>query len=189
MGLKSLFSRKKKNRRAVNQQTPINSRSPSLNSSRVVRIDEELEQVFKKFDVNGDGKISSSELGSMMGSLGHSVTDEELDSMIREVDSDGDGFIDLQEFIELNTKDVDYDEALENLKDAFQVFDVDKNGSISAEELQNVLKSLGEECTLDECKKMISGVDADGNGMICFDEFKVMMTIGSRFDSMEPKIE
>ncbi|CAL0323418.1 unnamed protein product [Lupinus luteus] len=39
----------------------------------------ELEQVFNKFDVNGDGKISSSELGSIMGSLGQHLSEEELD--------------------------------------------------------------------------------------------------------------
>ena len=42
----------------------------------------EREQVFKKFDVNGDGKISLSELGSVMGSLGHLATEEELEKMI-----------------------------------------------------------------------------------------------------------
>ena len=102
--------------------------------------------------------------------------------MIKEVDADGDGFIDLHEFIVLNTKDIDSDEVLENLKDAFSVFDIDKSGTISAEELQNVLQSLGEESSLAECKKMISGVDSDGDGMISFEEFKVMMMMGSRFD-------
>lgn len=114
--------------------------------------------------------------------------EEELRKMIKEVDSDGDGFIDLQEFIELNTKDVDSDEVMENLKDAFSVFDIDKNGSISADELQNVLRSLGEDCSLAECRKMICGVDANGDGMISFDEFKVMMMMGSRFDTSEPKV-
>ncbi|KAL3644726.1 putative calcium-binding protein cml25 [Castilleja foliolosa] len=190
MGLKELFRRK--SRKQPNQPisssdpTAINSRSSSLNGR--CRIEEELEQVFKKFDVNGDGKISASELGSIMGSLGHAVTDEELNIMIEEVDSDGDGFIDLQEFIELNTNDVGFEEVLQNLKDAFQVFDIDNNGAISAEELQNVLRSLGEECTMAECKKMISGVDTDGNGTINFDEFKVMMMKGSRFDAGENKV-
>ncbi|KAK6134298.1 hypothetical protein DH2020_031896 [Rehmannia glutinosa] len=193
MGLKELFNRKKKERGSTlaitsSHDTSINSRSPSLNYSRA-QIEEELEQVFNKFDVNGDGKISASELGSIMGSLGHPATEEELKTMIQEVDSDGDGFISLKEFVELNTKDIDYDEVLENLKDAFQVFDIDKNGSISAEELQDVLQSLGEECTLAECRKMISGVDSDGNGTISFDEFKVMMMTGSRFDARESNID
>lgn len=110
MGLKSLFKIKKKRvaKANYNDPTPVISRSSSINSR--ARIEEELEQVFKKFDVNGDGKICSSELGSIMASLGNAATEEELLNMIREVDADGDGFIDLQEFIELNTKDIDSDE-------------------------------------------------------------------------------
>ncbi|PWA52097.1 polcalcin Jun o 2 [Artemisia annua] len=77
-----------------------------------------------------------------MGSLGQKPTETELVNMIKEVDADGDGFIDLHEFIALNTKDVDSNELLENLKEAFSVFDIDKNGSISAEELQKVLGSI-----------------------------------------------
>ncbi|KAK3035615.1 hypothetical protein RJ639_033207 [Escallonia herrerae] len=184
MGLKSLFNRKKKRLQTAGSTTPaVPSRASSLNSR--ARIEEELEQVFKKFDVNGDGRISAAELGAIMGSLGHPATPDELEAMVREVDADGDGCIDLPEFIELNTKDIDSKEVLENLKDAFSVFDIDKNGSISAEELQNVLGSLGEECSIAECRKMISGVDCDGDGMISFEEFKVMMTMGSRFDATE----
>ncbi|GER50500.1 EF hand calcium-binding protein family [Striga asiatica] len=180
MGLKELLNRKNKER--VDPTIPSSRhRCPSQDgASSRAQIEEELEQVFKKFDVNGDGKISASELGSIMGGLGQPATDEELASMIREVDADGDGFISLKEFVELNTKDVSHDE---NLRDAFEVFDADGDGSISAEELQDVLHSLGEECTLAECRKMISGVDADGNGVICFDEFKVMMMMGSRLDT------
>lgn len=186
MGFKNLFNRKTKkiakdktNAEKGNTTPPVVSPVNSFDSR--LRIEEELEQVFKKFDVNGDGKISSSELGSIMGSLGHPSTEEELENMIREVDGDGDGFIDLNEFIELNTKGIDSTELLENLKDAFSVFDVDKNGSITADELQNVLGSLGEDCSIRECRKMIAGVDQDGDGMISFDEFKVMMMNGSRF--------
>lgn len=192
MGLKSLFKIKKKRVPRANHfvndtPTPVNlSRVSSIDSR--ARVEEELEQVFKKFDVNGDGKICSSELGSIMASLGNAATEEELIDMIREVDSDGDGFIDLQEFIELNTKDIDSDEVLENLKNAFSVFDMDKNGSISAEELQTVLRSLGEDCSLAECRKMISGVDCDGDGMISFEEFKIMMVKGSRFDVTDARV-
>lgn len=102
--------------------------------------------------------------------------------MILEVDSDGDGFIDFKEFVELNTNGVDQAEALENLKDAFSVYDIDGNGSISAEELYKVLRSLGDECSIAECKKMIGAVDSDGDGMINFEEFKVMMMMGSRYN-------
>ncbi|CAK9155639.1 unnamed protein product [Ilex paraguariensis] len=134
------------------------------------------------------GLFSSSELGSIFASLGNPTTNEELQEMINEVDFDGDGFIDLHEFIVLNTKDIDSDGVLEHLKDTFSrafeghvfsVFVIDKNEMISAKELQNVLKSLGEESWLAECKKMISEIDSNGNGISRFD------AVGSQRQSVE----
>lgn len=55
------------------------------------------ERIFKRFDANGDGKISSLELGEALKTLG-SVTADELQRMMAEIDTDGDGFISFQEF-------------------------------------------------------------------------------------------
>ncbi|GMI99802.1 CALMODULIN LIKE 25 [Hibiscus trionum] len=176
MGFASIFNRIKKQQSP--NSTPSQIQTPPRNSTQIHL--QELEEVFKKFDANGDGKISSAELGSIMGSLGRKPSDEELLKMIKEFDDDGDGFIDFQEFVELNTKGVDSNDVLKDLKDAFSVYDIDGNGSISAEELHEVLQSLGDECSIAECRRMISGVDSDGNGMIDFEEFKVMMMAGTR---------
>ncbi|XAR63678.1 hypothetical protein NMG60_11023703 [Bertholletia excelsa] len=186
--LRALFGRKKSGKSGSASDAKSSaeaSRSVSVESGS--DMEEELRHVFNKFDANGDGKISSSELDSMLSSLGYKASPEELQEMIREVDADGDGHIDLREFIELNTMEIDADEALESLKEAFSVFDIDKNGSISAEELQNVLRSIGEECSIAECRKMISGVDSDGDGSVSFEEFKRMMVKGSRFDALDPQ--
>ncbi|KAL4613978.1 polcalcin Ole e 3 [Castanea sativa] len=59
----------------------------------------EHERIFKSFDANGDGKISSTELGDALKTLG-SVTSEEVKRMMAEIDTDGDGFISFQEFTE-----------------------------------------------------------------------------------------
>uniref|UniRef100_A0A0C9QWJ3 TSA: Wollemia nobilis Ref_Wollemi_Transcript_4143_1211 transcribed RNA sequence n=1 Tax=Wollemia nobilis TaxID=56998 RepID=A0A0C9QWJ3_9CONI len=136
----------------------------------------ELESVFNKFDANGDGKISSSELGDILRSLGNDTSEEELRLMMAEADSDGDGYVDLSEFVALNTNGVDSAALLRDLKDAFNMFDADSNGNISAEELHNVLRKLGESCTLAECHNMIGGIDVDGDGQVSFDEFFEMMT-------------
>ncbi|KAL1308184.1 hypothetical protein HN51_050123 [Arachis hypogaea] len=55
------------------------------------------ERIFKHFDANGDGQISSSELGEALKSLG-SVTPEEIQTMMEELDTNNDGFISYEEF-------------------------------------------------------------------------------------------
>jgi Ca2+-binding EF-hand superfamily protein len=49
----------------------------------------EFKEAFSLFDKNGDGSISSKELGIVMRSLGQNPTDAELHDMINEVDVDG----------------------------------------------------------------------------------------------------
>ncbi|OMO95657.1 Calcium-binding EF-hand [Corchorus olitorius] len=57
----------------------------------------EQDRIFKRFDANGDGKISAAELGEALKTLG-SVTGEEITRMMAEIDTDGDGFISYEEF-------------------------------------------------------------------------------------------
>jgi calcium-binding protein CML len=141
---------------------------------------QELEEAFQRFDMNRDGKISVTELGCILRSLGDDPSDEELILMVKEVDRDGDGFIDLEEFILLNSSSSASSSSMENdqgLRDAFQVFDMNSDGKISAQELHHVLLRLGDSCTIEECGRMIRGVDMNGDGYVDFEEFRRMMSV------------
>lgn len=61
------------------------------------------------------------------------------------------------------------------LKEAFLVFDKDGDGTISAKELETILKSLGTNPTEQELQDMIKEVDVDNNGTVDFSEFLTMM--------------
>jgi len=50
---------------------------------------QEFKVAFAMFDKNGDGTISSAELGLIMRNLGQNPTENELMDMINEVDIDG----------------------------------------------------------------------------------------------------
>ncbi|XP_074284776.1 polcalcin Che a 3-like [Silene latifolia] len=89
---------------SLNQYTTIFCGLFSVYWGTVIMADEDTpqdiadrERIFKRFDMNGDGKISSTELGDALKTLG-SVTSEEVTRMMAEIDTDGDGFISIEEF-------------------------------------------------------------------------------------------
>ena len=49
----------------------------------------EFKEAFALFDKDGDGSITTKELGTVMRSLGQNPTESELQDMINEVDADG----------------------------------------------------------------------------------------------------
>ena len=49
----------------------------------------EFKEAFSLFDKDGDGTITTKELGTVMRSLGQNPTEQELQDMINEVDADG----------------------------------------------------------------------------------------------------
>ncbi|KAM0939037.1 putative EF-hand domain-containing protein [Dioscorea sansibarensis] len=146
----------------------------------------ELETVFSTFDKDGDGFITMQELEESLRKLGLFSTEKELVSMIERVDVNRDGLIDLGEFQKLyesivkgnsNGDDDGYgeDQKEMDLKEAFDVFDGNRDGLITVDELGLVLSSLGLGRRVEDYKDMIKKVDLDGDGMVNFDEFKRMM--------------
>ncbi|KAH7533835.1 calcium-binding protein CML24 [Ziziphus jujuba] len=141
---------------------------------------DDVQKIFEKFDKNGDGKISCAELKNVMSALGSETSNEEIKRIMEEIDKNGDGHIDPREFALFfcgGESDGGGDQCgTKELKDAFDLYDADKNGLISASELHSVLKGLGEKCTLSDCRRMIKSVDVDGDGSVNFEEFKKMMS-------------
>ncbi len=60
----------------------------------------------------------------------------------------------------------------DQLREVFNTFDADGNGSIDATEIKAVCESLGLEANATEVEALIKQADEDGNGKIEFEEFK-----------------
>ncbi|KAL9224434.1 hypothetical protein vseg_000464 [Gypsophila vaccaria] len=148
----------------------------------------DLSRVFDTFDKDRDGYITRQELKESLNNIGISVLPKEVEDMVDTLDCNKDGLIDVNEFkklyYELMIKGLEDDndevDVEGELKEAFNVFDEDKNGLISVKELGMVLCSLGlkqgNKLEDDQCREMIKKVDVDGDGMVNFDEFKTMMS-------------
>merc|ERR1712010_225555 len=68
------------------------------------------------------------------------------------------------------------EEQVEEIREAFTLFDSDASGAIDVRELKAAMRALGFEIKNGELKKMVSDIDNDGNGTIEFAEFLGMMT-------------
>jgi calcium-dependent protein kinase len=99
----------------------------------------------------------------------------EVQEIMDTLDFNGNGSIDYSEFMIAN---IDVTKLIQDdkLQEAFELFDLDHSGTITADEIKKILGN-GREIDVDdnEWDRILDEVDADGNGEISFDEFKIMM--------------
>eukprot|EP01105_Mastigella_eilhardi_P022408 TRINITY_DN5513_c0_g1_i2.p2 TRINITY_DN5513_c0_g1~~TRINITY_DN5513_c0_g1_i2.p2 ORF type:complete len:142 (-),score=47.06 TRINITY_DN5513_c0_g1_i2:113-538(-) len=127
-------------------------------------------KAFAMFDKNNDGHITSAELAEVLTSLGGKApTSAELQQMIAEVDTDNSGTVEFNEFIEMMNK---RQTAKTDLTAAFKMFDINGDGLISPQEMQQVMAKLGENLSDEDISAMVKEADLDGDGLINFYEFE-----------------
>merc|ERR1712106_153291 len=68
---------------------------------------EMVTKVFNKFDSDGTGAVSISELGNIMRSIGMFPTDDEVDDLLEYMDNDGSGVLELDELEKHMAQQVD----------------------------------------------------------------------------------
>ena len=135
---------------------------------------EHLEKIFKSIDKDGDGHLSKEEiLAGYEDHFGIPISDEEVDKMFLNIDVDGNGTIDYTEFVmaTMNEKNQNNND---KLMQAFKMFDKDGSGTITKDEIKEV---LGFDSSIDMklIDNIIKEVDENGDGEIQFDEFCHMM--------------
>ena len=136
----------------------------------------ELEHVFHYFDEDGDGKISALELRHRLGLMGEELLLNEAEIAVQSLDSDGDGLLGLEDLVHLMEGGEGEEEKIKDLREAFGMYiDVEGSGFITPKSLKRMLSRLGESKSVDECKVMINTFDLNGDGVLSFDEFRVMM--------------
>ena len=73
-------------------------------SEEVLINQEQLMEIFRSFDRDGNGFITAAELAGQMAKMGHPLSYRELSETMREADSNGDGVISFNEFASIMGK-------------------------------------------------------------------------------------
>merc|ERR1719335_591320 len=97
-----------------------------------------------------------------MNSLGYTPTQNELSKIMKQLDVDDTDTFDFPEFLSFmagklqDFNSITFDKESEDaLKEAFNVFDSDRDGIIGRRELREVMESLGESVAEEELDDMI----------------------------------
>jgi len=142
------------------------------------------------YDKNDDGYITTKELGALIRSLGENPTEGEVAEMINEVDADKNGLLEFHEFIRIMAKRMTWESMAFEISEAFRVFDKDRNGYISSDELRYQVTTVGDKLTQDEVTDLLCVADQNGDGLIDYKEFvRMMLNLGVGFDIDEEEMD
>ena len=102
------------------------------------------------------------ELSTVMRSLGQNPTDAEVQDIINEVDVDGSGSMEFPEFCIMMVKKMAETDTENEVQEAYRVFDKDKDGFITRQELRMIFAALPERLMPEQIEEMLDAADDDG---------------------------
>ncbi|XP_052252303.1 neo-calmodulin-like isoform X1 [Dreissena polymorpha] len=133
---------------------------------------QELKDAFNLFDKNGDGHISASELGYVLRALGQNPTERMIKEVMAKADKDGNDGIEYNEYVELLKDFLKDPQIVEiELREAFRMFDKDRNNTLNLAELRRALTHLGEPLSEKEAMELCNMMDVNGDQKVDVDEF------------------
>ncbi|CAA2986496.1 probable calcium-binding protein CML29 [Olea europaea var. sylvestris] len=134
-----------------------------------------LVEAFRAFDSDNDGSIDAQELRGLLGSLGYNPSEEDINTMMQEANTNRDGLLSISEFLEMNTKDLGLGGLKDILKRVFEELEFQGEDLVTGEDLYEVVGNIGTDLSQDECHEIIASMDGDGDGVISFEDFKLIV--------------
>lgn len=147
-----------------------------MSSSSSLSLQEERKQlindIFDMFDKNQNGTIQADELHCVLESLGRKSTKDEVNTFLSKLDIDENGVISKNEFMSAIDEIYSFPQSsVDEVVQAFQIFDKNGNGKISVNEMRNILLKFTNEFTESDVDSLFELIDTDQDGMISYAEF------------------
>ncbi|CAD8051441.1 unnamed protein product [Paramecium primaurelia] len=136
----------------------------------------ELKKAFDLFDDDGSGTIDPAELKGAFEELGLRAQNKMIYQVLGEIDQDNQGGFSFDNFIKLATAKQNLKETRGSLMRTFNLFDLNREGRITWDELKRVSVDLGDDLNDEEIKKIFRKADLNDDGFVTFEDFYNMMT-------------
>ncbi|ELP84686.1 calmodulin, putative [Entamoeba invadens IP1] len=136
---------------------------------------QEYKEAFQLFDKDNDGKITAEELGTVMRALGANPTMLKISEIVKQFDKENSGKFDQATFLNIMLDYGQEVDSTEDIKKAFEIFDKERNGFISASELKHVLTTLGEKLSEQEVDDLLKEIGVE-DGFINVEAFVKLIT-------------
>ena len=135
--------------------------------------DEKLKEckiIFDLIDKDKDTKITPEELGPALRVCGASPSQQELEMAIQG-SGDQSNLINFEKFIDIYEKLINNQDSEEDIINELKKLDKNGNGTITVNDLRNLLANYGDVLTKEEVDDVVQEANADKNGKINIEKF------------------
>ena len=131
-------------------------------------------QIFDLFDKNNDGQISFREYKMVVATYNVNIHPDIVnDCFFNYVKGEE---MDFKTFVEVMHKHLENEYSEEEIKTAFRVFDIDKDGGISTQDYKKTMKQLGDELSIKQIEETFNDLGLGPHDKIDYELFKKMLT-------------
>ncbi|XP_068878601.1 mitochondrial adenyl nucleotide antiporter SLC25A24 isoform X2 [Aphelocoma coerulescens] len=128
--------------------------------------DSRYANLFRKLDLNEDGRVDIAELQTGLRAMGIPLGKEAEEKIFKAGDTNQDGQLDFEEFMQY------LKEHEKKMKLAFKSLDKNNDGKIEASEVVQSLKILGINISEKQAEKILQSIDADGTMTVDWNEWR-----------------
>lgn len=147
-----------------------------MHSEEKEEIRKEAIKSFEKFKLDDDPEsIPTKKLRFALRGIGFEPKSENLKQLINEFDKEETGLISKDDFLKIVNRKLNERGVNEEILKAFEMFDSNKEGRISFQDLKKVAEELGETLSDEEIQEMIREADKNNDNYVDKEEFLEIM--------------
>ncbi|KAL0487636.1 calmodulin [Acrasis kona] len=135
----------------------------------------EYKEAFSLLDKDNSGFVSTKDLDTVLRAIGMDLTSRQIQDLVDAGGSAERGGITFQGFLDQLEKLHTNEEVENTIREAFKIYDLDKDQLLSAQDIKHVFNALGERLSEEQINELIRKVDLDNDNKITCDEFAILL--------------